>query len=746
MSRRNHKAKRTRQEANRTPRIQDRSWDVLQIGFGVPASRWLGLTLLACLAILSFLPSLGGQFIWDDEIITESQAANGLEGLRNIWSLNTAGEKEHRLEHLGTLWFLRNDNGRELHFWPITYMSFWIEDQLWGIGNTGAHHAVNLLLHAINSLIAWRLLAAIGVPGAFFAAALFAVHPVHAESVAWISGRKDLLAALFYMLSAGLWFRHRDADSTGHRTGLLLLSLSLYLLAMLSKTTAVTLPAVLFIVIWWKQGRITGRDMTGLAPLLAIGLAWGILDTLIAAPTTYKIDLGFEPIDRIVLMAKAFGIYASLAVLPFDLALLYPRWSVDGSSAVQWLPVLALALVSAMLWVLKHRIGRGWLAALAIYWVTLLPVLGLVDFGYLPYTFVADRYQYIALLVPAALLSAAATRGLDRCPRLLRRAGYAVGTAITAGFGVLAWNQSALFADEMTLFSHVAKHSPNAYPVQEILAKNFVNREEYALGLEAGLKAIESQPDYYNNQSIAAHFYVGAALQRLGRDAEAIPYLANADARQPGERSLAELLAVAYFREGRFEDAIRYFDELERLTGALHGLQFLYRATALSKTERHDRAMTDIDTALALASNDSELRQVRLAGARIALDAGDPEAALRHLGSAHALAPDTETYDLAAKAQVLLGNLDDAADSLRKLTEIDPGNPEYHAMLGNVLARDGEISAAIEQLTRALALDPLNRQLEERLAELRTEQWQHCPSETGDVDNALGAIPPSGDC
>ena len=413
-------------KSNSNPRVErhDKAKQILPSETSFFSSQPFKWLVLLGLSILPFLPSLYGQIIWDDEIIASSQATNGLKGLRNIWSPFA-------------------ENGREFHYWPITYTSFWIEDQLWGLMTPLAHHSVNILLHAINGLLAWRLLIALGVPGAFLAAALFAVHPVHTESVAWISGRKDLLAAFFYMLSAWVWFGHQSGDASRVKFGRLVLALLLYLAAMLSKTTAVTLPVALFFVLWWKHGRITKKDLSSLAPFFVLGLGWAAIETMLAAPTTYLIDIGLDPSDRIVLMAKALGLYATLAVLPVDLALLYPKWTVDGASAAQWIPVLALLAIVSALWVLRYRIGRGWLAAVAIYWVTLLPVLGIIDFGYLPYTFVADRFQYIALLVPAALLAAVASHVLVRWPTIPRAAGYALAAIITSIFGFQSWNQSA---------------------------------------------------------------------------------------------------------------------------------------------------------------------------------------------------------------------------------------------------------------------------------------------------------------
>ena len=140
----------------------------------------------------------------------------------------------------------------EAHYWPLTYTTFWLEHKIWGLAPAG-YHIVNVLLHFFNSLLVWRLLLRLAVPGAWVVAAVFAVHPLHVESVAWIIERKDVLSGLFYLAAVLVWLRFLEQPRPW-RYGLALL---LFAAGLLSKSIVVTLPAALLILQWWKEGRIT---------------------------------------------------------------------------------------------------------------------------------------------------------------------------------------------------------------------------------------------------------------------------------------------------------------------------------------------------------------------------------------------------------------------------------------------------------------------------------------------------------
>ena len=351
------------------------------------------IALLLCLLVaLSFLPALQAGFVWDDSILTEAKPLHSLSGLWQIWF-------EPRS--------LRNVEG---HYWPVLYTSFWLEYQLWELNPIG-YHIVNLLLHLITTLLLWRLLLRIGVPGAWAVAMIFAVHPVHVESVVWVIGRKDVLAALFAIASALAYLR-----SVGnHHFRQYSWALLLFVLGMLSKTVTVTLPLAFLIWHWWQWGRLRRDDMIMVLPflLVAVGIAF-------ADWSYYRgneiIAFDYSWMERALIAARALWFYVGKLLLPIELAVIYPIWEVNATDLFGWGCLLAAVLVAVLLWYFRHRIGRAPLAGALFFVVTLSPVLGFVDYGFMQFSLVADRYQYLAGIGVIATLVGALT-----CPNYHHR-------------------------------------------------------------------------------------------------------------------------------------------------------------------------------------------------------------------------------------------------------------------------------------------------------------------------------------
>ena len=216
----------------------------------VPFSRRDALASLALGLMVAavYFPALWGDFVWDDVILVEEPAVRKGTGL---WSI----------------WFQPWTMDRENHYWPVVYTSFWLEHKIWGFAPLG-YHLVNALLHLVNSVLVWRLLLRLAVPAAWTVAALFAVHPLHVESVAWIIERKDLLSALFYLTAVVAWIRFVEAPGRGRY----LLALALFTAGLLSKSVVVTLPAALLIWHCWKRDGVTLVDVRRLVPFFAVGL------------------------------------------------------------------------------------------------------------------------------------------------------------------------------------------------------------------------------------------------------------------------------------------------------------------------------------------------------------------------------------------------------------------------------------------------------------------------------------------
>src|SRR6202030_1742433 len=210
---------------------------------------YLFVLLLAAVTILAYRPAWNGGFLWDDDAyVTNNELLTAPDGLRRIWfSFDSPSQ-----------------------YFPLVYTTFRIERALWGL-NPAGYHVVNVLLHVANALLVWRLLARLRVPGAWLAGAIFALHPVQVESVAWITERKNVLMGFFFLLTLLAWTAFVD-DDTRRRWRFYCLALILYALSLSAKTTACTLPAALFLILWLQKKPINRERILQIIPFLLLGL------------------------------------------------------------------------------------------------------------------------------------------------------------------------------------------------------------------------------------------------------------------------------------------------------------------------------------------------------------------------------------------------------------------------------------------------------------------------------------------
>ena len=346
---------------------------------------------LALMVGIGFFPALEAGFIWDDVAFSEEPVVHQVSGLRDIW-------------------FSPGSIRNEGHYWPLTYTSFWLEHKLWGLAPIG-YHLVNVLLYLGNVLLLWRLCRRLSLPGAWAVAAIWALHPLHVESVVWTIEQKDVLSGLFYLGSALAYLRLAETGRWG-RYGV---SLSLYALGLLAKSAAVTLPAALLIWHWWQRGRITRQDVMRTVPFFLVGLAVALADTAFYR-TREVLSLDFSLVERILIAARALWFYAGKLLWRTDLAVIYPLWEIRTGDPLAWLCVAGAVALPVALWLGRGRWGRGPLACVAFFAATLSPALGLIDYGYMQISFVADRFQYLAGIGLLTLVVAGLIRTADRLP------------------------------------------------------------------------------------------------------------------------------------------------------------------------------------------------------------------------------------------------------------------------------------------------------------------------------------------
>ena len=485
---------------------------------------------LGLLVLAAYFPALEAGFVWDDEIFVEDPVMREASGL---WKL----------------WFTPTQLEGELHYWPVVYSSFWLEHKLWGFEPLG-YHLVNLGLHFVNTALLWLLLARLAVPGAWAVAAVFAVHPVHVESVAWVIERKDLLSGLFYLSALWLWLRFEEEP----RRGLYLGALGLFAAALLSKSVAVTLPATLLILVWWKRGRVVWRDLRRVLPFFGVALVITAGDLTYYAGQRVALDLDISLIERPLIAARALWFYLGKLLWPTGLAVIYPRWDVNAGDL--WaLGCLAGATgLASALWLARRRTGRGPLAGALIFAVTLSPTLGFVDYGFMEFSFVADRFQYLASAAALAVLIGGAARGAGAWRAGVRAGAGGALAIVLVLLAALSWRQSGIYRDDVALFSHVVSLNPRARSAHSNLSSGLLEAGRTQEALDAGRVALRNRPDHHS-----AHANVGLALLRLGRLEEAEEHLRRAIELAPRLKQALQNLGEVLRLQQRYPEALEKY-------------------------------------------------------------------------------------------------------------------------------------------------------------------------------------------
>ena len=537
------------------------------------------------IVLLVYLPAmLSADFIWDDFVIG-TDIIRTWDGLRRIW-------------------FSPADIPAEGHYWPLTYTSFWLEHKLWG-GIASGYHTVNVLLHLANTLLLWHLLRRLAVPGAWMAAAVFAVHPVHVESVAWIIERKDVLSGMFYLLAASAWLRFEEQP----RPRWYLSALAAYVGGLLSKSVVVTLPAALLIWSWWKRGRVTWSDLQRIAPFLVVGTAITYADLLFNRSRGVA-SLDYSLVERLPIASRSFWFYVGKLFWPLDLAGIYPRWEVHADDPLAWAGVGAAVLLVAVLWLLRQRIGRGPLAGVLFFAVTLSPILGFVDFNYMLFSFVADRYQYLASIGITTAVAGAIAAGLAALRRkdlqLGRIAGVVLVALVLAGLSTLSWRHASVYADGVGFFTHVVSYNPTARDAYLNLGSELLSRNRLDDALDAYRIAEEQRPG-----DCKPPYGAGLALYHLGRIEETEDAYQRALDRCPHYgRALTDFAELRLYQK-RYEDALQLAD---RAIGVQprDARAWVHRSLALRHLGRGTQALESIERALHIDPTNLDAQELQL--------------------------------------------------------------------------------------------------------------------------------------
>jgi len=403
--------------------------------------------------------TLKAGFVWDDEgNILRNPMLRSVAGLLRIWTEPLAVPQ----------------------YYPMTYTTFWIEYRLWGLNPSG-YHAVNVLLHASNAVLLHIVLRTLAVPGAWLAAAAFAVHPLHVESVAWVTERKNVLSTFFFLLAFHRFLAFRLTRSAGAYVG----ALGFYICALLSKSTACMMPVILLVILWWKEGRPGWNAIAPILPMMFLGACMALVTMRVETEMgAWGPEWSLGAGERMANAGRSLWFYVWKLIWPNPLMTMYPRWSTDPAQVTSYIYALSSAAVLSALWLFRDRIGKAPVTAAAVYAVMVFPSLGFIDFYYMRYSFVADHFIYPA---DAALLAAFASwlgRGRRRW----------VGCALLLGWACLTASHASVFRTEETLWRDTLRKNPQAWAAHIHLGLVESNRGDAVAAKTHFLAALKIDP------------------------------------------------------------------------------------------------------------------------------------------------------------------------------------------------------------------------------------------------------------
>ena len=632
-----------------------------------------GATLIILLTVVAYVPAMRGGFIWDDGLlISENRTVRASDGLYRFWFTTEAPD-----------------------YYPLAWSLWWLEWRLWGDSTTG-YHVVNVLLHAVNAVLVWIILRHLKIPGAWLAGLLFAVHPVNVATVAWISEQKNTLSMLFYAVAILLYLRF-DEDGRWRWYGL---SLAAFLLALLSKSAVVMLPVVLLGCVWWTRGKVRWKDFLRCGPFFGLSLVLGLVTIWFQyhqALGGYTIRAASFP-SRLAAAGWVPWFYLYKALLPLNLTVIYPKWQIDASRWVSYLPGIILVGCLIVFWWRRKTWGRPLLFGLGYFVVMLFPVLGFFDQGFYQFSLVADHWQYCSIVGAIALSVAAGEMIFRRMGEQRRCLGTVAGMAVLMVLAVATWRRGHVYADEETLWRDNVAKNPNAWLAHHNLGIALGQAGRIQEAIWHWEQALRIKPDYART-----HYNLGIALGQVGKLADAIAHYEQALRIKPDYAEAHNSLGAALWQAGRIQEAIGHYEQVLRIkpdyAEAHNNL-----GTVLAGQGRVSEAIAEYAAALRIKPDYADAHYnlgVALASqGRISEAIAEYAAALR-IKPDHAEAHHDLGIVLAGQ-----GRVEEAIAEYRASLRIKPDNVEARNNLGVALASQGRVSEAIAEYAAALRIKP----------------------------------------
>lgn len=591
------------------------------------------------LLLVAYWTALRGGFLWDDDLhVTANPVIIGPLGLKEIWTTARA------------------------NYFPLVLTNFWAQHQLWGLNPLG-YHVVTLACHAVSAVLLWRVLRSLAVPGAWLGAAIWALHPVQVESVAWICELKNTQSSIFFLLSMACylrWLSAGEAQATGRRSRYYWGAFLCAVLAILSKPSTVMLPVALALCVWWRRGQLTWRHRLELAPFFLLSAAaalWTIWEQRYhsgAEGEAWNQSL----LERGLIAGRVVWFYLAKLIWPEPLIFIYPRWEIAAGHASAYVAPLGLLAALGLVWRWRSTHTGAALLFAGVFFVALLfPVMGFFNVYFFRYSFVGDHFQYLASMAPCALAGAALARW---------RSSFRpwMAAVLLVVLGALTLRHSLGFRDEETLWRTTLARNPDA---------------------------------------MMARINLGDTLGRLGRREEAIAIYAEVLRTRPDDAEVLNDLGALYVLTGRADTA------RELLERAVH--------LKPQKAEFHNnlgnalRGLEQFESALAAYRRARELNPLSVTarynvGLTLA-ELGRHAEAVGELREGQKLSPrNGELLTALGRSLGHLGRTDEAVAILREAIQLTPSLGATHNGLGMVLVQGGRLPEALAAFEEAVRLDP----------------------------------------
>lgn len=547
----------------------------------LPRHIWWGGGILIFVTLAAYWPAFSAGFIWDDDAyVTNNPLLTAPDG----W---------------GRIWFSTHTQSQ---YFPLVYSTLRLEYACWGLNPVG-YHVVNVLVHLGNVFLIWLLLSRLAIPGAWLAAAIFAVHPVQVETVAWVTELKNTESTFFYLLTLQAWLRFCEGRSGWNYA----LAMGLTLLALLAKTTACTLPAAMLLIVWLRNEPIQWRRVWQVSPFLLLGLGMGVLSIWWEKHLSNylpKYHLLGGPMDRLLIATRTLWFYAGKLLWPTNLTFSYPHWEIDSNDRWQYVWLAGCFLVAAGFWRWRQELGRKPVAGVVFFVAALSPMLGFIPLYTFLFSYVADHYQYFAALGLMALFAAGAVWLAARWTWLHDRRQAAVAILL-AVMVLLTRHQCQAYQNLETLWRDTLKKNPNSWLAHTNLGRILASRNEFMDAREHYLAALAVYPAGEDT-----HFNYGNLLVRVGHFEEAVEQYQFILQHGDPSPDLFNNLATAYFKLNRLDAAV------QAMRLAVQGApgEFIYHfnlGNFLVAQKQLPEGIAEIQQALKLAP-DSEVVKKRL--------------------------------------------------------------------------------------------------------------------------------------